>query len=64
MNKIIRGLDVVLGNDDLEDLHVFKNFPVFMGCTNEEKSTDLLSDMNWKISQKSAVARATPIYLN
>ena len=61
MNKIIRGLDVVLGNDDLEDLHVFKNFPVFMGCTNEEKSTDLLSDMNWKISKNSGMIQLDPL---
>jgi hypothetical protein len=61
MNKIIRDLDIVLGNDDLEDLFVFKNFPVFMGCTDKEKSTDLLSDMNWKISKNSGMIQLDPL---
>jgi len=61
MNKIIREVDVVLGNSDLEDLYTFKNFPVFMGCTNNDKSTDILSDMSWKISQKSGMIQLNPL---
>ena len=61
MNKITRNIDVVLGNKDLEDLYTFKNFPVFMGCTNKDKSTDLLSDMNWKISQNSGMIQLNPL---
>jgi hypothetical protein len=61
MNKIIRNNDVVLGNTDLEDLYTFKNFPVFMGCTDKDKSTDLLSDMCWKISKKSGMIQLNPL---
>jgi len=61
MNKIIRDADIVLGNNDLEDLYTFQNFPVFMGCTNDDKSTDLLSDMSWKISQKSGIIQLNPL---
>jgi len=61
MNKIIRDADIVLGNNDLEDLYTFQNFPVFMGCTNDDKSTDLLSDMSWKISQKSGMIQLNPL---
>jgi hypothetical protein len=61
MNKIIRNSDVVLGNTDLEDLYTFKNFPVFMGCTDKDKSTDLLSDMCWKISKKSGMIQLNPL---
>jgi hypothetical protein len=61
MNKITRNIDVVLGNEDLEDLYTFKNFPVFMGCADKDKSTDLLSDMNWKISQNSGMIQLNPL---
>jgi hypothetical protein len=61
MNKITRNIDVVLGNEDLEDLYTFKNFPVFMGCTDKDKSTDLISDMNWKISQNSGMIQLNPL---
>jgi hypothetical protein len=61
MNRIMRDTDVVLGNNDLEDLYVLRNFPVFMGCTDEDKSTDLLSDMNWKISKNSGMIQLNPL---
>jgi hypothetical protein len=61
MNKILRNADVVLGNNDLEDLHTFKDSPVFMGCTNDDKSTDILSDMSWKISKKSGMIQLNPL---
>jgi hypothetical protein len=60
-NKIIRDIDVVLGNNDLEDLYTFNNFPVFMGCTNDDRSTDVLSDMSWKISQNSGMIQLNPL---
>jgi hypothetical protein len=61
MNKIVRSNDIVLGNNDLEDLYTFKNFPVFMGCTNDDKSIDILSDMSWKISKKSGMIQLNPL---
>ena len=61
MNKIIRDNDVVLGNTDLEDLYTFKNFPVFMGCTSQDTSKDILYDMSWKISKKSGMIQLNPL---
>jgi hypothetical protein len=61
MNKIIRDNDVVLGNNDLENLYTFKNFPVFMGCTSQDPSEDILSDMEWKISKKSGMIQLNPL---
>ena len=61
MNKIIRNNDVVLGNNDLEDLYTFKNFPVFMGCTTQNPSDDILSDMSWKISKESGMIQLNPL---
>lgn len=61
MNYISRDKDVVLGGEDLEDLYTFKNFPVFMGCTDQEPSEDILSDMNWKISKQSGMIQLNPL---
>jgi hypothetical protein len=61
MNKILRNTDVVLGNNDLEDLYTFKNFPVFMGCTTQDLSNDTLSDMSWKISKESGMIQLNPL---
>jgi len=61
MNYINRNTDVVFGNNDLEDLYTFKNFPVFMGCTEQNFSEDILFDMNWKISKKSGMIQLNPL---
>lgn len=61
MDKIYRNLDVVLGNDDLEYLYTFKNFPVFMGCTEDPVDSDILVDMEWKISKKSGMIQLNPL---
>jgi hypothetical protein len=61
MNYINRDNDVALGNPDLEDLYTFKQFPVFMGCTEQNLSDDVLSDMNWKISRESGMIQLNPL---
>jgi hypothetical protein len=61
MNYITRNADIVLGGNTLEDLHTFKNFPVFMGCTTNDPSEDILADMNWKISPESGMIQLNPL---
>lgn len=61
MHKIVRNNDVVLGNNDLENLYTFENFPVFMGCTSQDPSNDILSDMSWKISKESGMIQLNPL---
>ena len=61
MNLIFRNSDVVLKQKDLVSLYSFKNFPVFMGCTNQEKELDLLADMNWTISKESGAIQLNPL---
>lgn len=61
MNLIIRNKDIVLGHKDLTHLYCFKDFPVFMGCTNQERELDLTSDMNWNISQNSGAIQLNPL---
>ena len=40
---------------DLEVLHTFKKFPVFMGCIDQDESLDLLQEMRWVISRESGL---------
>ena len=61
MNLIFRNSDVVLKQKDLINLYSFKKFPVFMGCTNQEKKFDLLADMNWSISKGSGAIQLNPL---
>ena len=53
MNTINRSRCVIANTPDLEMLHIFPDFPVFMGATNQERSDDIMSDMVWSISKSS-----------
>ena len=61
MNLIYRNNDVILGQTDLEHLHCFKSFPVFMGCTEQKIEHDILADMNWSISKESGAIQLNPL---
>ena len=43
----------ITGTEDLEHLHTFRDFPVFMGCVETSSSEDLMADMTWEISKSS-----------
>ena len=40
IKKIFRNRDIIYENEDLEHLYNFKNFPVFMGCTDQPIEKD------------------------
>jgi len=61
MNLIRRDHDVVTGRNDLEPLHSFKQFPVFMGCVEEAPVNDLFADMEWQISRSSGLIQLNPV---
>ena len=61
MENIKRDEDVINGHEDLECLYKFDNFPVFMGCVNQPKSTDILADMQWMISKGSGAIQLNPL---
>ncbi len=56
----MRNEDVISGRDDLEFLCTFKNFPVFMGCTDKPRSQDISADMHWHISRSSGCIQLNP----
>jgi hypothetical protein len=61
MNLIYRDSCPITGENDLELLHSFKKFPIFMGCVNNHQNNDILSDMNWFIGKKNGVIQLNPL---
>jgi SAM-dependent methyltransferase len=59
--QIFRNRDVLYGADDLEHLYTFKNFPVFMGCTDQDPAMDLSCDLSVYISRNTGVLQLNPI---
>ena len=53
--KITRNHSVVSYKKNLEHLYTFKNFPIFMGCTDEPLKNDLFMDMIWTIDIDSGL---------
>lgn len=50
-----RKKDMFSGEQDLEPLYTFKNFPIYCGVTEEKSETDIYADMRWMISQGSGM---------
>lgn len=55
MNYIKREQCVITGEKDLESLYSLPKFPVFIGCTDQDKEQDLFADMEWSISKSSGL---------
>jgi len=51
INNIKRNHSVVSYKENLERLYTFKNFPIFMGCTDEPSEDDMFMDMTWTIDK-------------
>lgn len=61
MNLIRRDHCVVSGREDLELLHRFEHFPVFMGCVEHPPEADLYSEMSWWISRSTGSLQLNPL---
>ena len=55
MKKISRLKNVISQEEDLTLLHELKEFPVFMGCVNNDISEDLHADQSWSISSNNGI---------
>jgi hypothetical protein len=55
MQTIERNRCAIGGVCDLEPLYNFVDFPVFMGCTDQDESLDMKADMSWYISKSSGL---------
>ncbi len=52
---IKRNKSLITGRENLEFLHVFKSFPVFIGCTKTSQKDDILADMSISICKDSGI---------
>jgi len=55
MQLIERKIDVVTGDGNLEELHSLPDFPVFMGCVDQQQSKDLFASLTWSIGKTSGI---------
>lgn len=55
MNLIERNNCILTGLCDLEYLYTFKEFPFFMGCTEDGAINDVKPDMIWNISRNTGI---------
>ena len=61
MNFISRKKSVITRKENLENLHTFKNFPVFFGCTTRPIEEDLLADMIWDIDKETGIIQLSSL---
>jgi SAM-dependent methyltransferase len=61
IDLINRNKSCITGNTKLEHLYTFKDFPIFMGCTDKEPKNDLLADMSWFIDPISGFVQLTKL---
>jgi len=61
MKKIVRNNCILNNASDLEQLFVSDKFPVYMGCTEQEKEKDLFMEMNWYISRSTGCIQLNPL---
>ena len=56
MDYIVRDNSVLTGKKYLEPLYVFRDFPVFMGCTDQmDQTTDIKADMSFAICRDTGI---------
>jgi len=55
MKYILRDKSVITGKKDLEHLYTFKNFPVFIGSTDQNQEKDLFADLSLSICKGTGV---------
>lgn len=55
MDYVIRDRSVITGENNLEPLHTFPNFPVFFGCVDTPADQDVRADMSWAIDPETGV---------
>jgi predicted SAM-dependent methyltransferase len=61
MELIQRKRCVFTDQEDLELLHCFPDFPIFMGCVDHPPEQDLKADMKWHISRSSGSLQLNPL---
>jgi len=54
-NYMNRPESILTGKKNLEHLYTLKDFPVYMGCTTQDQSEDIIADMVWGICPETGM---------
>lgn len=58
---INRSSSVISGKENLEHLYTFRDFPVFMGCTDNDIEEDISADMIWEIDPDTGIIQLSKL---
>ena len=61
MKHILRDRSVLTNKQNLEVLHVFKDFPVFFGTVDTPVAADLRAPMEWAIDPETGIVQLTKL---
>ena len=53
MKNIQRSNCLLTDAQDIQPLYTFKQFPIYMGCSDDDITSDIFADMNWGVSSSS-----------
>lgn len=59
--NISRSKCLITGSQDLEELHNYSSFPVFIGCTDQDRSKDKFADLKLSISKSSGIIQLSEL---
>jgi hypothetical protein len=52
---------VITGTSDLESLHKLEGFPIFIGCSSQDRKNDQFAVLDWGISKSSGIIQLTKL---
>jgi len=61
MNCINRKESVITRKKNLENLYIFKDFPVFFGCVDKPIEEDIVTDMIWDIDPETGIIQLSEL---
>ena len=61
LNYITRDESLISRKKNLEHLHTFLDFPIFMGCTSENIDKDIFADMTWEIDPETGLIQLSKL---
>jgi len=61
MNCINRKESVITQKKNLENLYIFKDFPVFFGCVDKPIEEDIVADMIWDIDPETGIIQLSEL---
>lgn len=55
MELVVRDKNIITGSSNMEELHSLNEYPIFMGCTDQDIEKDLRIEQTWEICRDSGI---------